>query len=85
MIKYALFPGHVTSKTDGDVHFVGAQDLARLYGVNMRECVVLPFPKTAAEEVRWQEMYKFVVQFELIKLRPQYDGDYRLEKCHGWR
>lgn len=35
--RYLLVPGLVTSRTDGQVHHVGASDLARLYGL------ILPF------------------------------------------
>ena len=39
MIRYVLHPGYVTSQTDGDQHFIGGPKLARLYGVDIRECV----------------------------------------------
>lgn len=39
---YLLCPGWVTSRADGQDHHVGADDLARLYGVPMSECVALP-------------------------------------------
>lgn len=40
MIKYCLHPGKVTSKTDGDIHYIGAARLADLYRVDIRECHV---------------------------------------------
>jgi hypothetical protein len=61
-IKYVLHPGFITSRTDGDRHYIGDAQLARLYGVPMSECIkhgVLP-------------------GFNGIDLHPQYDGDYSL-------
>lgn len=40
MKKYVLCPGHVTSKTDGDVHYIDAFTLAYLYKVLPHECYV---------------------------------------------
>ena len=37
---YVLCPGWVRSRTDGDAHFIGARQLAHLYGVSMAECLV---------------------------------------------
>lgn len=31
--RYLLCPGWVTSQTDGQSHYIGAHQLARLYGV----------------------------------------------------
>lgn len=36
-----LHPGHVTSRNDGDVHYIDSGQLARLYGVKRRDCVVV--------------------------------------------
>ena len=48
--KYALHPGPVTSKNDGDRHFIDAHTLARLYRVRPAECVVVPWEAPAPEE-----------------------------------
>jgi hypothetical protein len=40
-IRYAVFPGNVTSENDGDKHYVGARQLMHLYGVDPRECIVI--------------------------------------------
>ena len=32
-VKYILFPGHVTSKSDGELHYITAQQLTQLYSV----------------------------------------------------
>lgn len=65
--KYLLIAGNVYSKTDGDRHWISAPQLARLYGVDPKECVF-------ADELRpetWQGT-------NLRILRPRFDGDYRL-------
>ncbi len=39
-IKYLVFPGYVVSKNDGDMHFISARQLIRLYGVQVDQCLV---------------------------------------------
>jgi hypothetical protein len=73
--KYVLFPGIVTSKTDGDQHYLGFRELACLYKVDLRECAIYePRPwwtishyKMAEEQIKG-----------LIQLKPRYDGNYTL-------
>ena len=36
-----LWPGYVTSPTDGDRHFLGPARLAELHGVRLRDCIVM--------------------------------------------
>lgn len=67
MPKYLVVPGFVISKNDGDRHWVSAQQLCRLYGVNPRECEVVTHP----ENYRGDD--------SPTVLRPRYDGDYRLD------
>lgn len=38
VLKYHVVPGWVTSKYDGDRHFISAHELIRLYEVDPREC-----------------------------------------------
>jgi hypothetical protein len=74
--KYGLRPGWVTSKTDGDRHWVSAEQLARLYQVPMDECVMAPHP-TEYQLVRdrFWKVYGY-----LPTLAPRFDGDYRIFK-----
>lgn len=65
--KYLVVPGYVTSKNDGDRHFIGAGDLMRLYGVNPQECRVVT-----------EEGSTFGSEKDLIVLRPSYSGNYSL-------
>jgi hypothetical protein len=64
--RYLLRPGPVRSRTDGQLHHVGARELARLYGVPMSECLV------SRGDTRGLEFGRLIV------LAPRYDGDYRL-------
>lgn len=47
--KYLLWPGYVKSKVDGDEHFIGAARLAQLHGVDLRECLVVPYERKARD------------------------------------
>ena len=61
-----LCPGHVTSQTDGQEHFIPSIQLAQLYGVDMNRCYIRPEGSGA-----WH--------IELpgaLLLRPLYDGNY---------
>ena len=40
-IKYAVYPGMIRSRNDGDWHYVGAAQLIRLYGVRPSECLIV--------------------------------------------
>jgi len=65
VIKYALYPGYVTSKYDGDFHYISANMLLTLYGVLPEQCAL--FDPEYPEKTRG-----------LIELRPQYHGNYTL-------
>lgn len=70
-IKFLVVPGMVTSKSDGDRHFIGARDLMRLYRVSPEECVVM-----SEEDVVRYNPYSSEYPMNLIQLLPRYDGDY---------
>lgn len=71
-IKYAVYPGQVTSRNDGDRHVISAGKLMELYGVCPSECIVMqskekepcPHGRTAG----------------LTPLFPRYDGHYHLPR-----
>ena len=75
--KYALFPGHVTSKRDGDWHHVDARQLAWLYNVPPRECVVVRETLNPRER---EILLEHIKRQGLIELRPRYDGNYSIPK-----
>lgn len=76
--NYVLCPGFVTSKYDGQTHYIGPMQLARLYGVDVRECLIYePAPW-------WTRSYYMKAEEEgrgLPRLRPRYHGDYDLRSA----
>ena len=77
-IKYALRPGPVISKTDGDRHFIDAGTLMNLYRVPSHECIVIPWDVPRSRERERQLLLERVLAMGLIHLHPRYDGDYTL-------
>lgn len=73
--RYVLCPGWVTSKNDGDRHYITAEQLAQLYGVPMAECLVYAPQKWWPASLLRREQERCQ---ELTRLEPRYDGDYRL-------
>lgn len=67
MKKYAIHPGMVRSKNDGDLHFISFKKLCRLYGVNPEECF------------KWSDSCLGHHWGNYEHLYPKYDGDYQLE------
>lgn len=67
MKKYIVIGDWVRSQSDGQVHYISAEELVRLYRVRRSECILLN--RMALSEVR---------QFVLRILRPQEDGHYSL-------
>lgn len=72
--KYALYPGSVRSKTDGDLHYVGPSTLAHLYGVDLRDCMVVYEHELDKPWNRGQRDRATA----LPALRPRWDGNYAL-------
>lgn len=62
---YLLCPGPVVSKTDGQLHWITAAELAALYRVPMADCLVQT-DKTAGHPSHRK----------LFRLTPRCDGDY---------
>jgi hypothetical protein len=63
--RYVLHPGYMRSKHDGDEHFIGGPRLARLYSVDIRDCV-------------YGDVRTYAPREGDIHLCPRFDGDYRL-------
>lgn len=65
--RYACFGGHVTSRHDGDWHYISAHRVCQLYRVPPAECIFIdentPSPPASALT-------------GLIALHPRSDGDY---------
>lgn len=67
MSKYVLHGGYVISRYDGQRHYVGPVQLARLYGLNLRDCALIR-----------SEMPGSQYPPDAVHLYPRNDGDYRL-------
>lgn len=63
---YILNPGYVTSKTDGQRHYISAVQLAELYRVDMRDCTIYQ-PGLVVKSPR-----------PTRHLYPRFDGNYTL-------
>lgn len=68
--KYMLHPGRVISKADGQEHYIQADQLARLYGVPLRECEIV-----AQSDALYQAHAE---RKDVIHLYPRFNGDYTL-------
>lgn len=68
--KYAVHPGEVVSMTDGDIHYINAPTLARLY--NLPPGSWFTWPSQGFGHGLGVDDY--------IHLYPQYDGNYSLDK-----
>ncbi len=62
--KYLVLPGRVLSKNDQDYHFIGADQLMRLYGVSPAECII--------------HKERMSIPEGLIPLAPDYHGEYKV-------
>ncbi len=67
MKKYLVCPGIVVAH-DGDKHYIGANELMRLYKVSPKECTIIDTP-IAAHGLEWS---KYLV------LRPDATGKYKI-------
>jgi|GEM_PF-6969725 len=63
---FIVCPGYIVSKYDGDEHFINAQMLIALFGVNPKHCKVVG-PYNDHFPASWPELH------------PKYDGNYSLD------
>lgn len=73
--RYVLHPGPVKSRNDGQVHFIGAAQLADLYNVSLRDCITYP-TGCGTESVIRRRIWRDPV--DAVHLHPRYDGNYQL-------
>lgn len=67
--KYVVWPGYVTSRSDGDRHYISASQLMCLYDVHSSECIIVHGP---------EDYYKLRgINRALINLVPRPDGNYK--------
>ena len=81
MTRYLLQPGAVLSKVDGQVHFIGAPQLAQLYKVDPRECTVIRPPEGDQPREGYVALMNQARRDGLLVLTPRYDGDYDITKA----
>ena len=74
-LKYAVYPGMVTSKKDGQRHAIPSQVLMHLYNVNPEECLVI---SSADPDYVRQERQARATRLRLVPLHPRFSGDYSL-------
>jgi len=70
--RVMLHPGEVTSKSDGDRHFIGGAQLARLYGVLPTDEVVTYDHSNPTHNEEYEKRHELYV----LHLYPRYHGDY---------
>ena len=69
MKKYIVRPGCVTSRSDGDRHYISAGMLMHLHQVQISECVIIR---------NKEDLYKLKgFRRNLINLIPRADGRYK--------
>jgi hypothetical protein len=66
--RYAVHPGYVTSRNDGQDHYLGFMRLCQLYRVAPAECVDM------SQEKNWRG----IDVSNLVRLTPRSDGNYAL-------
>lgn len=69
-MRYVLHPGYVISKHDRQKHFISCTRLAKLYGVNIRQCIHID--KTGHREQEGD-----------VHLWPDYHGNYKIDRQVG--
>lgn len=69
MVKYLVEGGWVTSKNDGDSHYISTEQLIKLYGVPKSECLM------------YHSQHRYTEEYldSLIYLCPQPSGNYNLK------
>jgi len=64
---FLVFPGHVKSINDGDIHYIGFAKLCNLYGVDITKCI----------NADYYEGIRGVRLRDTIPLTVRSGGDYR--------
>lgn len=75
--KYLVIPGNIRSRNDRGIHYISANQLMQLYGVNPRECLIYDDKRALFDRITGDHQNKEIFD-GLIKLTPRVDGNYRL-------
>jgi len=76
--QFLLIPGYVESRSDGDRHYIAAEELANLYGVSLKDCVVISSDEFRKFEPNPPPGYSWEYLKSLIALPVLYHGDYQI-------
>ncbi|RLJ03089.1 MAG: hypothetical protein DRP08_03940 [Candidatus Aenigmatarchaeota archaeon] len=71
--KFIVFSGHVESKNDGETHYLSAEKVCRLYGLNPNA------PNVRLADIRRPETF-LGCDDSYIRLFPRSDGNYKIEE-----
>lgn len=74
--KYAVMGGEIISKHDGDTHFVNAEELMRLYRIDLKQCVTQNASHPNTMFTDWAKSTGHVI------LRPDPEGVYKLPELN---
>lgn len=69
MIKYIVHPGYVTSRSDGDKHYISAGQLMKLYAVKLSECIIIT---SESDKYKLRGLNR-----DLVSLFPREGGNYK--------
>lgn len=71
--RYVISPGYVTSRIDGELHYISAAQLCSLYDVSLHDSNVIIYDKHRPSTTRG-----FHDQDNDVWLQPRSDGKYDL-------
>lgn len=68
--KYILHPGFIKSKYDGEIHYISCGQLALLYRIDIKECIL----DMGENSLRGLNLENY------IHLYPKYNGEYIIKE-----
>lgn len=80
MIKYVVYDGYVNSIYDGQRHYIHPVEVAKLYKVNIGECILISGDRDSLVN-RW--LLSDIDFTKVIKLYPDITGKYELPVIEG--
>jgi hypothetical protein len=74
--KYRCMGGYITSRSDGDRHYISAHKVAELYGVSPAECIFVDIDDSTEKTKGYHP--DFIES--MVTLWPRDSGNYELPK-----